>query len=131
MRERFSETPARMKAILAALSLFTMTSLAADGPVYHIVHFKFKADAKPDAVKKVETEFAALKGKIKEIESIEWGTNVSPENLNDGFTHCWIVKFKDEKARDAYLVHPDHKAFVTVLKPVLEKPFVVDFIPKK
>jgi hypothetical protein len=120
-----------MKAILAALSLLTMSTIAADGPVFHIVHFKFKADAKPEDVKKVEEGFAALKGKIKEVESIDWGTNSSPEGLNDGFTHCWVVKFKDEKARDAYLVHPEHKAFVAVLKPVLEKPFVVDFVAKK
>ena len=119
-----------MKAILAALAFLTMSSLAATGPVYHIVHFKFKADAKPEGVKKVETEFAALKEKIKEIESLEWGTDISPEKLSDGFTHCWILKFKDEKTRDAYLVHPAHKAFVDILKPVLEKPLVVDFIPR-
>jgi hypothetical protein len=65
------------------------------------------------------------------VQDIQWGTNVSPEGLSDGFTHCWIVTFKDAKARDAYLVHPAHKAFVDVLKPVLEKPFVVDFIPQK
>jgi hypothetical protein len=130
MEVRFSDTRP-MKALVAALSLLTMSTIAAEGPVFHVVHFKFKADAKPEDIKKVETEFAALKGKIKEVESIDWGTNSSPEGLNDGFTHCWIVKFKDEKARDAYLVHPEHKAFVSVLKPVLEKPFVVDFIPKK
>ena len=120
-----------MKAILSALALFTMSTFAADGPVFHVVHFKFKADAKPEDVKKVETEFAALKGKISEVQTLDWGTNVSPEGLSDGFTHCWIVTFKDEKARDTYLVHPAHKAFVDILKPVLEKPFVVDFIPKK
>ena len=82
-------------------------------------------------MKKVETEFAALKEKISEIQSLEWGTDSSPEKLSDGFTHCWVIKFKNEKDRDAYLVHPAHKAFVDVLKPVLEKPLVVDFIPKK
>jgi hypothetical protein len=123
--------PRGMKAIFAALSLFTMTAIAADGPVYHIVHFKFKADAKPEDVKKVETEFAALKEKIKEIETFAWGTDISPEKLSDGFTHCWVITFKDEKARDAYLVHPAHKAFVDVLKPALEKPLVVDFIARK
>jgi hypothetical protein len=120
-----------MKAILAALALFSMTTLAADGPVYHVVHFKFKADATAEQIKKVETEFAALKGKIKEVESMVWGTDSSPEKLGDGFTHCWVITFKDEKARDAYLVHPDHAAFVKVVGPVLEKPLVVDFIPKK
>lgn len=108
-----------------------MTTFAADGPVYHVVHFKFTASATPEQIKKVETEFAALKSKIDVIQTLEWGTDISPEKLSDGFTHCWIVTFKDTKARDAYLVHPDHKAFVGVLKGVLEKPFVVDFIPRK
>lgn len=120
-----------MKSLFAAFALFTMSSFAADGPVYHIVHFKFKADAKAEDVKKVETEFAALKGKISEVQTLDWGTDSSPEKLSDGFTHCWVLTFKNEKDRDTYLVHPAHKAFVDVLKPVLEKPLVVDFIPKK
>ncbi len=120
-----------MKSILAALALFTMTALAADGPVYHIVHFKFKAGTTPEQIQKVETEFAALKGKVAEVESLTWGTDISTEGLSDGYTHCWVVTFKDTAARDAYIVHPAHKAFVDIAKPVIEKPMVVDFIPKK
>jgi Stress responsive A/B Barrel Domain len=131
MVRRFSETSPPMKSIFAALLLFTMSTIAADGLVYHVVHFKFKQDAKKEDVKKVETEFAALKEKIKEVDTLVWGTDISPEKLSDGFTHCWIVTFKNEKARDAYLVHPAHKAFVEVLKPVLEKPLVVDFVAQK
>ncbi len=108
-----------------------MTTFAADGPVYHLVHFKFKADATPGQIRKVEADFAALKSKIDVIQTFEWGTDISPEKLSDGFTHCWVITFKNEKDRDAYIVHPDHKAFVATLKGVLEKPFVVDFIPKK
>lgn len=120
-----------MKSLLAAFALLTMTTLAADGPVVHVVHFKFKADAKPEQIQKVEAEFAALKGKVEGIESFQWGTNSSPEPLSDGFTHCWIVTFKDAKARDAYLVHPAHEAFVKIAKPIIEKPMVIDFVPKK
>ena len=116
---------------LASLAFFTMISLAADGPVYHVVHFKFKADAKPEQITKIETEFAALKGKIEAVQTLDWGTDISPEKLSDGFTHCWILTFKNEKDRDAYLVHPAHKAFVEIVIPVIEKPLVVDFIPKK
>ena len=108
-----------------------MTTLAADGPVFHVVHFKFKADADPAAVKKVEVEFAALKQKIDVVQTLDWGTNISPEGLSDGFTHCWVVTFKNEKDRDTYLHHAAHTAFVEVLKPVIEKPLVVDFIPQK
>jgi hypothetical protein len=120
-----------MKSLFAAFALLTMTTLAADGPVVHVVHFKFKADAKPEQITKVETEFAALKGKIDGIEGFQWGTDSSPEKKSDGFTHCWIVTFKDAQARDAYLVHPAHKAFVAIAGPIIDKPLVVDFVPKK
>jgi hypothetical protein len=120
-----------MKSILAALALLTMTTLAADGPVYHVVHFKFKAGTSPEQIKKVETEFAALKSKIDVVETLNGGTDISPEKLSDGFTHCWVLTFKNEKARDTYLTHPAHKAFVEIALPVIEKPLVVDFIPQK
>jgi hypothetical protein len=119
-----------MKTLLA-LALLAMSTIAADGPVYHVVHFKFKADATPAQIENVEKGFAALKGKIEVVQSLEWGTDISPEKLGKGFTHCWILTFKNEKDRDAYLVHPAHKAFVDILKPVLEEPLVVDFIPNK
>jgi hypothetical protein len=55
------------------------------------------------------------------------GINVSPEGLDKGFTHCFILTFKSEKDRDAYLVHPDHKAFGGLVGPVLDDVFVIDF----
>ena len=116
---------------LASLALFTMSTIAADGPVFHIVHFKFKADATPAQIASVEKDFAALKGKIDLVQSLDWGTDISPEKLSDGFTHCWVLTFKNEADRDAYIIHPAHKAFVATLGTVLEKPLVVDFIPKK
>lgn len=122
-----------MKILLAfaSFAFFTMSTLAADGPVFHIVHFKFKTDATPAQIASVEKDFAALKGKIDLVQTLEWGTDISPEKLSDGFTHCWVLTFKNEKDRDAYIVHPAHKAFVATLKDVIEKPLVVDFIPKK
>lgn len=118
-------------SLLLALAMIATSALAADGSIRHVVHFKFKADAKPEQIKQITDEFAALKSKISEVESIEWGTNVSPEGLDKGFTHCWIVSFKSAKDRDAYLVHPAHKAFVAILKPVLDDALVVDFEPQK
>ena len=107
------------------------TSALADGPIRHVVHFKFKKDADASAVQKVVDEFAKLKAQIPAIESLEGGKNVSPEGLDKGFTHCWIAGFKSEADRDVYLKHPAHLAFVAILKPVLEDALVVDFIPGK
>ena len=60
---------------------------------------------------------ASLSGSSPEIdgiESIEYGTNQSPENLNKNYTHSVVVTFSDSSARDLYLVHPDHKALGAV-----------------
>ncbi|MEP7257750.1 MAG: Dabb family protein [Flavitalea sp.] len=93
----------------------------------HMVLLKFKDDSSPEAIKKVEDAFRELPSKIKEIKSFEWGMNNSPENLNQGFTHCFFVTFSAEKDREVYLPHPAHKAFVEVLKPQMDKVLVVDY----
>jgi hypothetical protein len=99
------------------------------GEIRHIVCFKFKEGAEPAKIRKVEREFAALKGRISGIRSLEWGKNNSPEGLNKGFTHCFIVTFDNEESRTKYLPHPDHQAFVSILKPILDDVFVIDFNP--
>src|SRR5450432_660910 len=76
----------------------------------HVVLFKFKDGTTAAETKKVEDAFRALPSKIKEIKSLEWGTNNSPESLNQGFTHCFFVTFSSEADRAAYLPHPAHKA---------------------
>ena len=93
----------------------------------HIVLFKFKDGTKPEDVKKVEDAFRALPSQIKEVKAFEWGTNNSPENLAQGFTHCFFVSFSSEKDRGVYLPHPAHKAFVAVLTPYLDKVLVIDY----
>ena len=96
----------------------------------HVVLFKFKDTSSASDVKKVEDAFAGLAKKIPLIKQFEWGTNNSPENLNQGLTHCFLATFASEKDRDAYLVHPEHKAFVEILMPHLDKATVVDYWAK-
>ena len=93
----------------------------------HVVLFKFKESSTAEDIKNVETAFAALPSKIPEIVNFEWGTNNSPEGLEKGFTHCFFLTFKSEADRDAYLPHPDHKAFGDVVSPHLEDVLVVDY----
>jgi len=117
--------------LLAALSLSISSSPAADGPLRHMVAFKFKAGAEPAKIKAVEDAFAALKGKIDVIQQIEAGTDISPDKRNKGFTHVWIVTFKNEKDRDTYIKHPDHQAFAASTKEVVEDVLVIDYVPKQ
>lgn len=93
----------------------------------HVVLFAFKPEACADAVDAIVDGFGQLPASVPGIVAYEAGTNVSPENLNDGFTHCFTLSFASAPERDAYLVHPAHKAFVETLGPSLEKALVVDY----
>lgn len=93
----------------------------------HVVLFKFIDNVTEESVAKIETAFMELKNKISQIVSIEWGMNNSPEGLSQGFTHCFFVTFHSEEDRDAYLPHPAHQAFGSLLSPYLDKVLVVDY----
>ena len=127
-----------LNTFIFILSIFVMVSATAQAQnregqgklLRHVVLFKFKDSSSASDVKKVEDAFAGLAKKISLIKQFEWGTNNSPENLNQGLTHCFLATFASEKDRDAYLVHPEHKAFVEILMPHLDKATVVDYWTK-
>ncbi len=125
-----------LSALLFTMTLTTPAAVAADKPagaskLYHVVSFKFKADAGQARIDEVVKAFGALKKKISAIKEYSWGTNVSPEKHDKGFTHAFILTFKSEKDRDAYLVHPDHQAFGKLVGPVLADVFVIDYWAQK
>lgn len=93
----------------------------------HVVLFQYKESATVAEKKAVEEAFKALPAKIPQIHSFEWGTNNSPEGLDKGFTHCFLLTFLSEEDRAVYLPHPDHEAFGAVLQPILEDVLVVDY----
>lgn len=99
-------------------------------PLRHVVMFKFKDTATKEQVVAIEKAFGELPKEIKTITGYEWGTNVSKENKNEGFTHCFVVTFKDQKGLDVYVPHAAHQAFVKLLLPSLDKVLVRDFFAK-
>ena len=93
----------------------------------HVVLFKFKDSSSPAEVKKVTETFVGLYGKVPQIKRFEWGINNSPENFTQGFTHCFTLSFSSEKDLADYQLNPAHTEFQKVLKPHMEKVFVVDY----
>ncbi|MCE9632506.1 MAG: Dabb family protein [Planctomycetia bacterium] len=93
----------------------------------HVVLFKFKETSTPADVEQIVAAFRGLPGKIPQIKAFEWGTDVSPEGKNQGLTHCFLVTFASEADRDAYLPHPAHKEFVSIVGPHVDKVCVVDY----
>jgi hypothetical protein len=126
--------PMKTKLIVAVVALaltavaFTMNNKTEH--VRHVVVFKYKKEATPAQIKEVTDAFRDLKNKIPGIVSFEHGQNISPEKLDQGFSHVYLLTFENAAARDKYLPHPDHSKFGELLGKVniLDgKPFVVDF----
>ncbi len=93
----------------------------------HVVLLSFKEESSAEDIKKVEEAFIDLQNQIPQIRAFEWGTNNSPEGLNKGLTHCFLVSFESEEDREIYLPHPAHKAFVEVLSPHMSDVTVIDY----
>lgn len=123
----------KVQLMILACALITAGLLGfafkASTTVKHVVVFKYKSTATPEQIDQVTAAFKGLNGKIPGIVSFEYGTNNSPEKLNKGFTHVYLLTFTDAAARDAYLPHPEHRKFGELLRKlgVLEEAFVVDF----
>jgi hypothetical protein len=96
----------------------------------HVVMFGWKDGTDTAHINKIVSAFKELPSKISQIKSFEWGTNSSPEGLNNGLTHCFVATFSSDADRDAYLVHPAHKVFVGLLKPAPDKITVLDYWTK-
>lgn len=97
----------------------------------HVVLFKFKESATKDQIQQVVDTFAALPKKNDAIEDFEMGTDVSVEGKAKGFTHGFVVTFRDAQGRKEYLPHPAHKAFVKIVGPVLHDVLVFDYYTAK
>ena len=94
--------------------------------VKHIAFFKFKADRTPEHIAEIFRLVEDLPRKIPGILGLTWGPNISPEGLDQGYTHSFIMTFESVAARDAYLTHPAHQAALKFAMPQLESVIVCD-----
>jgi hypothetical protein len=93
----------------------------------HVVLYKFKDGTTPAQLQEVIDAFAGLPKKIDAIVAFEHGENVSNEGKSEGLTHAFVVTFRDEKGREAYLKHPAHDEYVQVVRDKREKVVVFDY----
>lgn len=127
--ERMKTRTYLLLTVLLAAGTLTAWTMKTSSQVKHVVVFKYKAKATAEEISQVTKAFKELKSTIPGIVSFEYGENNSPEKLNKGFTHVYLLTFENAAARDAYLPHAEHKKFGELLRKldVLEEPFVVDF----
>jgi len=98
-----------------------------DGPITHIVLFKYAADLSWTEFESHFRDFQALStsslhpvtGKPL-IQSIKMGKNRSWESYSKGMTHGFVLEFKNQSELDYYLTkEPTHLQFSKAAKPLV------------
>jgi hypothetical protein len=95
--------------------------------IRHVVLIRFKEGTTTAQRAQFVRAFDALPGQIGQIRRLESGVNSSPEGLDKGFTHCFLVSFDSVADRDAYIPHPAHQAFIQETSAWVADVLVVDY----
>ncbi|MHA6298896.1 Dabb family protein [Devosia sp. CAU 1758] len=88
--------------------------------IRHNVFVRFRPEINSAEKSSIYADLLALRDVVPGMLNMSYGPNVSPEGLHQGYTDGFSMEFIDEAARDAYLVHPDHKAAGSRLVAALE-----------
>ncbi|MCA6223110.1 Dabb family protein [Photorhabdus antumapuensis] len=95
--------------------------------IRHILLLKFTSEIKEQQLTTIRDTAISMQHQIKGISSIEWGSNVSSENKNKGFTHAITMTFDDHKAISNYLSHPAHDKLKDLLIDSIDDIIVFDY----
>lgn len=71
--------------------------------IQHMVLFKIKAGVTTEKISQLFSQLAELQQLIPGITYFASGPYSSPEGLNQGYTHGFLMTFESLDARDAYL----------------------------
>ncbi|KAI9764315.1 MAG: hypothetical protein M1840_008533 [Geoglossum simile] len=105
--------------------------------VVHIVLFQFKPDVTLEVMQDVCQRMLDLKDKCIHpttnkpyIKSSTGGRDCSPEGLQHGMTHAFVVEFEN-KAHSLHYINEDlaHRTFVKSIEGVVASAQVLDFVP--
>jgi hypothetical protein len=95
--------------------------------VKHVALFKFKEGIAQEQIDQAFDQLLELSESIDGIEDYVSGANNSPEGLSQGYTHGFVMTFRDAAARDAYISHPDHERVKTAVLPTIGGLVIFDF----
>lgn len=95
--------------------------------VQHMVVVKFRPEVTSTEIDQVLNSLNEFWRVTRGIRYFAAGPYSSPEGLNQGFTHGFLVTFEDSAARNAYLVDPEHQRLVNQIVPKLDQIVAFDF----
>jgi hypothetical protein len=77
--------------------------------IRHIVLIRFRPEVTAAAVADLFAELHQINGKIPGLLAITAGKSESPEQMERGYMHGFVVDFADWEALQAYQDHPEHQ----------------------
>jgi hypothetical protein len=95
--------------------------------IQHMVLLRFKPDISEQEIGSLFQQVDDLKRVVPGMRYFAGGKYASPEGLNQGYTHGFLVTFDDVAARDAYLAHPDHDRVKDAIIPCVDAVVAFDF----
>ena len=78
--------------------------------IRHIVLIRFRTDVTEAQIAAMFAELEEIRSKISGVLAITSGRSESPEKIERGYMHGFVVDFDGWAALEAYQTHPDHKA---------------------
>ncbi len=93
----------------------------------HMVLLRFKPQVSEDQIADFFALLANLQEVIPGIEHFGCGPYASPEGMNHGYTHGFLMTFRDKTDRDRYLDDPQHERVKQQILPWVESVVVFDF----
>lgn len=78
--------------------------------IRHIVLIRFKPEVSEAQSTALFAELAAIRAQVPGILAITAGRSESPEKIERGYHHGFVIDFADWDALAAYQTHPDHQA---------------------
>jgi hypothetical protein len=95
--------------------------------IRHVVLMKPIENLDPALIAAAREGLAALASEIPGIHALAFGRNNSPEGISRGYELGFTVDFVDAAARDAYLPHPAHEAYIPAVQAIAAEVLVFDF----
>lgn len=94
--------------------------------VEHLVLFRWKSDATPEAVASAVEGLRGLKASVPSVVDLSCGENFS--DRAQGYETGLTVRFQDKAGLDAYMVHPAHVAVVEErIRPIMDGVLALDY----
>ena len=77
--------------------------------IRHIVLTKFKSNTAEDKIAEIYAGLSELVGKLSGAHNFTGGRSVSPEQIERGYMHGFVIDFDSRADLKTYAEHPEHQ----------------------